>query len=215
MNTAQRNLENIFFSKEEGKRIIKKETFQSFQYPAPVLWEMIKRFGFNMEQCEEIIQSIHGQSGKKFLTPTYQLIIDRENLIISEQQNSWEQTEIQLAQMQATLGPWNMEIKEDEPVVKSNRMVAVLDLERLHFPLQWRKWRAGDSFYPLGMEHHKKISDFLIDQKISRADKDVLTVLESKGEIVWVAGHRVDNRFKITTQTKRAVTFKIALTSTT
>ncbi|MBK5278278.1 MAG: tRNA lysidine(34) synthetase TilS, partial [Bacteroidia bacterium] len=93
----------------------------------------------------------------------------------------------------------------------SMKSKAVVDADRLRFPLQWRKWKAGDSFYPLGMEHHKKLSDFLIDQKVSIADKDILTVLESNGEIVWVVGHRVDNRFKITPQTKHALTFKVAL----
>ncbi len=213
MNMAQGNLTKIFFSKEEGKILIKKETFQTFQYPGSVLWEMIKQFGFNMEQCEEITQSILGQSGKRFLTSTHQLIIDRENLIISKWQDSWEQTEIAEGQIHSTLGPWNLEMKTSEPIIKSVHTEAVLDLEKLHFPLRWRKWKAGDSFCPLGMEHHKKISDFLIDQKISVSDKDIVTVLESSGEIVWVAGHRLDNRFKITPQTKRAITFRLSLAS--
>lgn len=211
MNAAQRNLEENFFSREEGKILIRKETFQSFQYPASVLWEMIKQFGFNVEQCEEITQSIYGQSGKKFLTPSHQLIIDRESLIIAVVQNTWEQTEIKEGQMQSSLGPWKLEMKTSEPIIRSAQAEAVLDLEQLHFPLRWRKWKAGDWFCPLGMEHHKKISDFLIDQKVSVADKDTVTVLESNGEIVWLAGHRVDNRFKITPQTKRAVTFRLSL----
>jgi tRNA(Ile)-lysidine synthase len=164
-----------------------------------------------MEQCEEIIQSIHSQSGKKFLTSSSQLIIDRESLIIATHQDSWKQTEIQAGQHHAILGPWNLQIKECEPVIKTNRSEAILDIDRLHFPLCWRKWKAGDSFCPLGMEHHKKISDYLIDQKVSVADKDSLTILESNGEIVWVVGYRVDNRFKITEHTKRAIAFQISL----
>ncbi len=213
MSAGQKELENSFVKTIDGKTFIRKEAFRSFHYAAPVLWELIKHFGFNMEQCEEIIQSIHSQSGKKFLTAFSQLIIDRESLIISNQQNLWEQTEIQAGQIQAILGPWNLHIKECEPVIKTNRSEGILDVERLHFPLRWRKWKAGDSFCPLGMEHHKKISDFLIDQKISVAEKDSVTVLESKGEIVWVAGHRVDNRFKITEHTRRAIAFQINLAS--
>ena len=213
MSASQKELENSFVKTIDGKTFIKKEAFQSFHYAAPVLWELIKHFGFNIEQCEEIIQSIHSQSGKKFLTASSQLIIDRESLIISTYQNSWERTEIQAGQIQAILGPWNLHIKDCEPVIKTNRSEAILDVDRLHFPLRWRKWKAGDSFCPLGMEHHKKISDFLIDQKISVAEKDSVTVLESNGEIVWVAGHRVDNRFKITEHTKRAIAFQISLSS--
>ena len=66
----------------------------------------------------------------------------------------------------------------------------------------WRKWRSGDSFFPLGMSHRKKVSDFLIDQKVSFAEKNDITVLESGGDVVWVVGHRVDDRFKVTGQTK-------------
>jgi tRNA(Ile)-lysidine synthase len=213
MGAGQKELENSFVKTIDGKTFIKKEAFQSFHYAAPVLWELIKHFGFNIEQCEEIIQSIHSQSGKKFLTTSSQLIIDRESLIIATHQDSWKQTEIQTGQTETILGPWKLLIGEREPVIKANRLEAILDVDRLHFPLCWRKWRAGDSFYPLGMEHHKKISDFLIDQKISVAEKDSVTVLESNGEIVWVAGYRVDNRFKITEHTKRAIAFQISKAS--
>ena len=213
MSASQKELENSFVKTIDGKTFIKKEAFQSFHYAAPVLWELIKHFGFNIEQCEEIIQSIHSQSGKKFLTASCQLIIDRESLIIAPHQDSWGQTEIKTGQLQAMLGPWKLLIEECEPVIKTNRSEAILDVDRLHFPLLWRKWKAGDSFCPLGMEHHKKISDFLIDQKISVAEKDSVTVLESNGEIVWVAGYRVDNRFKITEHTKRAIAFQISLAS--
>ncbi len=211
MKEGHKQLEKTFLSIVEGKTYIRKEAFQSFRHAAPVLWEMIKQFGFNVEQCEEINQSIRSQSGKRFLTSTHQLVIDRECLIISLRQDFWEQTEILTGQEKSTLGSWILDIKESEPIIKSGKLEAVVDLEKLHFPLRWRKWKAGDSFCPLGMEHHKKISDFLIDQKISITDKDAVTVIESDGEIVWVVGHRVDNRFKITPQTKRAITFRISL----
>ena len=211
MSLSQKELENSFVKTDDGKTIIEKDAFHLFRYSAPVLWEMIKHFGFNLEQCEEIIQSIHSQSGKKFLAATHQLIIDRESLIISHHQDSWTQTEIKQGELMAKLGPWHLLIQECEVVVNANRSEAYLDAEKLHFPLRWRKWRAGDSFFPLGMDHHKKISDFLIDQKTSIADKDSVTVLESKGEIAWVVGHRVDNRFKITDQTKKAISFQVSI----
>jgi tRNA(Ile)-lysidine synthase len=209
MSLSLKELEKSFVKTLNGKTFIKKEVFHHLRYAAPVLWEMIKGFGFNLEQCEEIIQSIHSQSGKKFLASSHQLIVDRESLIISAHQDSWIQTEIEEGQSGAKLGPWHLAINECEAVVNSNRYEAILDAEKLHFPLSWRKWKAGDSFCPLGMDHHKKISDFLIDQKISIADKDSVTILESKGEIVWVVGHRVDNRFKITDRTKKAISFQI------
>jgi tRNA(Ile)-lysidine synthase len=56
------------------------------------------------------------------------------------------------------------------------------------------------------MEHSKKISDFLVDAKVSLPDKDrVSVVVDKNGAIVWVVGHRIDNRFKISHSTERVV----------
>ncbi len=74
---------------------------------------------------------------------------------------------------------------------------ALLDFDKLSFPLKIRKWQAGDKFRPLGMKGFKKISDFLIDEKISRFEKENTHVMLSKDEIIWVVGHRIDDRFKV------------------
>ncbi len=89
--------------------------------------------------------------------------------------------------------------------------MAILDASKLNYPLKWRKWKTGDYFHPLGMPHKKKLSDFFIDLKISAADKEKITVLESGNEIAWVVGHRIDDYFKITNSTKRAL--RVELTS--
>ena len=78
----------------------------------------------------------------------------------------------------------------------SNRF-AFLSVEKLKFPLLLRKWKAGDWFIPFGMKGRKKISDFLIDLKLSRIDKENTWVLSSNGAICWIVGYRIDERFKI------------------
>src|SRR5665811_490356 len=82
--------------------------------------------------------------------------------------------------------------------------IACLDLDKLKFPLYLRKWKRGDWFMPLGLKGRKKISDFLINQKISLADKEKTWLLVSGEDIVWVIGKRIDNRFRITPKTKKA-----------
>ncbi len=176
------------------------------------LWHCIKDFGFRFSTCEDIMLALHGQPGKQFLTHSHKLIVDRDFLELTPINNTWTEVSIEQEQDSATLGPWRIEIvKTYNTKPSGNLNEASLDLEKLKFPLVWRKWRAGDSFCPLGMDHHKKISDFLIDKKISVAEKDSVTVLESNGEIVWVAGYRIDNRFKISEHTKRAIGFQISL----
>jgi tRNA(Ile)-lysidine synthase len=67
-----------------------------------------------------------------------------------------------------------------------------------------RSWREGDAFVPLGMKGKKKVSDFLIDEKVPAFDKPTIPVLETEeGEIVWLCGRRIDERFKISHDTHK------------
>ena len=59
------------------------------------------------------------------------------------------------------------------------------------------------------MEHFKKISDFLTDLKTPRYLKDNIWVLTSNKQIIWVVGYRIDNRFKITDKTEKALRIKL------
>ncbi len=78
----------------------------------------------------------------------------------------------------------------------------LLDFEMLDFPLEMRPWQAGDTFMPLGMKGFKKISDYLIDEKVARTEKEKTFVLTSNGSIVWLIGHRIDERFKVGERTQ-------------
>ena len=83
--------------------------------------------------------------------------------------------------------------------------VACLDLELLDFPLILRRWQKGDYFHPFGMQGMKKMSDFLIDEKVSVPDKEKIWLLVSGQKIVWVVGYRIDDRFRITSHTKQVL----------
>jgi tRNA(Ile)-lysidine synthase len=83
--------------------------------------------------------------------------------------------------------------------------IALLDLDTLTEPLELRKWQEGDRFTPLGMTDQKKVSDFLIDEKVSLPEKKRQFVLTAGGEIVWVVGRRIDNRHKITSKTENVL----------
>ncbi len=72
-----------------------------------------------------------------------------------------------------------------------------------------RRWKEGDRFYPIGFNlsggrsGSKKISDFLNEQKIPSILKKKQLVLTTQNNIVWVLGLRLDNRFKLTGNTKK------------
>ena len=72
-----------------------------------------------------------------------------------------------------------------------------------------KTWKAGDYFYPLGMTHRKKLSDFFTDMKLSRFQKENCKVLVSGKDIVCILGHRIDDRFKVTYSTGQIYRIRI------
>ena len=199
-----------FITESVEKITIQKDAFLSFPRGGSLLWRYIKNFGFNFEQSKEIITSLYGQPGKRFFSPTHLLVVDRDLLIISTVQHNWNEVVIDKRQSLFQLGPWklSLELSHGLPEIFIENE-AYIDESQLTFPLRWRKWKAGDVFIPLGMEHKKKLSDFFIDKKVSVADKELVTVLESEGKIAWVAGHRIDDRFKVTSKTTSVLKFSL------
>ena len=83
--------------------------------------------------------------------------------------------------------------------------IAQVDADRLQFPLTLRRWREGDWFIPFGMAGRKKVSDFLIDAKVSMPEKERQFVLLSGDEIVWLVGRRIDDRYRLTDRTENVL----------
>jgi tRNA(Ile)-lysidine synthetase-like protein len=86
----------------------------------------------------------------------------------------------------------------------------VVEGGRLQGPLVVRSRRPGDIFRPLGLHGRKKLQDFFVDAKVSRAERDTVpVVVDSKGQIVWVAGWSVAEEFRVTDRTKAVVILKL------
>ena len=83
--------------------------------------------------------------------------------------------------------------------------IAQIDADRLQFPLTLRRWQEGDWFVPFGMTGRKKVSDFLVDTKVSVAEKQRQFVLVSGGEIAWLVGRRIDDRYRLTPETENVL----------
>ncbi len=193
------------YLQEDGKDIyLKKEFFSKIGEPA-ILYEIIGTYGFNYDQCELIYEGINHAIGNVFYSEEFILNIDRDHLIISPKEHTEECYEISEKDKLLITDRFNLtfQILETEPVLVPDRHIAYLDMDKLDYPLVLRNWKKGDWFIPLGMKGKKKLSDFMIDKKIPLNLKKRILVLLSKGSIVWVAGQRIDDRFKISSKTKR------------
>ena len=93
--------------------------------------------------------------------------------------------------------------------IPKDSSVCCLDLDKLEFPLIFRPWKKGDYFYPLGMKRKKKkVSDFLIDQKIPLTEKPAVFIAESGKKIACIVGLRIDERFKVLPSTRNIFIIK-------
>jgi tRNA(Ile)-lysidine synthase len=181
------------------------------EYPAveTLLFEFLREFGCTPLLVRSIISSFESTPGKRFITRTHSITRDRTHLIITENRVPID-TEMEIDADTALVSyPLHLTLDRIKVnpgyTIPSDNRYAVLDWDRLVFPLILRRWRAGDHFHPLGMKGSKKISDFLIDNKVPLPDKQHVWVIESSGNIVWVVNHRIDDQFRITGETSKVL----------
>lgn len=176
-----------------------------------LLFYWLRPFGFNSEQSSQILTSCKaGEAGKTFYSPNFQLNIDREHLYLGKKNSPY--TPLFLEKNSQSL---NLEDSEYEIIkIKKGDFLdrkpenAMLDFERLTFPLEVRTWQQGDKFIPLGMSHSKKVSDFLIDEKVPLIKKEIVKVVISGEKIAWVIGLRMADWAKTTASTREIFYFK-------
>jgi tRNA(Ile)-lysidine synthase len=82
---------------------------------------------------------------------------------------------------------------------------AFLDADKVRYPLKVRSFKPGDRFVPFGMTGHKKLKDFFVDLKVPTKMRYSTPILCCGDTIVWVCGLRIDDRFKVTPETKRVL----------
>ena len=172
-----------------------------------LLFEWLRQYGFNTDQCHFIFEAMQTGIGNKYYSPTHQLVIGRNELQLSEiKPIENEERRIELGEKEIT-SPIHLCFtrfeRDADFVIDKSSEVAQLDFDKIQFPLTLRHWRHGDRFHPFGMKGSKLLSDFFVDQKFTEAQKkNVFLLVSADNQILWVIGHRIDDRFKITNATK-------------
>ncbi len=193
-----------------------KLSLQALQQLKPLntlLFELFRPYGFSAQVLEQLITCWNGHPGKVFESASHQILLDRDFLILSP----IEQAAIPDTLISNMEGNWNwgkfhfnVELVDSKDfILQKNPQLAQMDAGLLQFPLKLRAWKKGDCFHPLGMKGQKKLSDYFIEQKIPLSQKKQIAILENgNGDIIWIAGKRIDERYKVTDNTKKVIIFE-------
>jgi tRNA(Ile)-lysidine synthase len=175
-------------------------------YSHSILYELFKPYGITDALVTDLLRITEGESGGMVITATHRIIKNRDELIVSEEKkqgethyvinNIGEFTLCSCIQSAETINT------SKDYKIPSDPHLACLDLQFIKYPMVIRKWKEGDYFHPLGMNQKKKLSDYFIDKKYSVIDKENILILECDNKIVWIIGDRIDDRFKITRETR-------------
>lgn len=175
-------------------------------------WALLSPFGFNETQVSNFLGCLGKENRKIFYSPTHRLVKDRGVLAIDPVEHGINDRPVKIpkfARQKRTSKPVPLFFHRITDVrgfeIPLNENTASLDFDKLRFPLTVRRWQHGDTFFPFGMKKRKKVSDFFIDRKFSLKEKEKTWLLCSGNDIVWIIGHRIDHRFRVTTSTREVL----------
>jgi len=188
-----------------GRTVIDTSALGNGEYACALLYEALRPYGFKGAIINEVAAAMDREPGRIFESGTHTLLVDRGCLIVRSDVNA------AVCSLQSRL------IQEHHPTPfepLKDSTVACLDEDLAGTTLTLRRYQAGDRFKPLGMKGFKLVSDFLTDRKTDLFSKqEQLVVTNPAGDIVWVAGLRIDDRFKVTERTRNVLLLRLEPTS--
>jgi tRNA(Ile)-lysidine synthase len=207
--------QSIVDTTEENKVILKIAKLNTFNLylQGEIISQVLKRnfemSQINFVQIDRILELKNAETGKiceinKFIT----CFKDRNQLIFTRNVSPLNVDLIIEKVSKTSIGNFTLllELRNKNQVkFTEDKNIEYFDYDKLPLTFNVRNWKEGDEFSPLGMTGTKKISDFLIDNKISSFDKNFIYLLATKSEIVWVIGHQINDRYKVTSDTKKVL----------
>ncbi|MDZ7765031.1 MAG: tRNA lysidine(34) synthetase TilS [Melioribacteraceae bacterium] len=160
----------------------------------------------NSNDIEKVKKLVNSQVGKKIkLRKNFIALRERETIIIYKEESE-KFSEVKLKPGETVVvGSQKISIEKiNKSEIKWNlKGIEYISIDDENPIFTIRNWKSGDKFKPLGMNSFKKVSDFLTDLKIPSLTKKTKFLLEYRNQIVWIIGLRIDERFKITSSSKR------------
>ena len=190
------SIDRIFITPEKEISI---EKLMNEPAPQALLFEVLSPLGFNSTQVEEVYGSLNRQPGKRFISSQWQVVKDRELLLIEKVKTANDKPQIIFEEVLLT----------KDFVIPKDKNTACFDVNKFKGVISIRKWEKGDYFIPFGMKGKKLVSDFMTDSKFSLLKKEQQWVLSCNDQIAWLIGERTDNRFRIDDSTQKVIIAKL------
>jgi tRNA(Ile)-lysidine synthase len=205
--------EDIFISITKIKQL---------KFNKSLMFEILAPYNFNNSDIENLMHSLDSKDLKFFESSTHRILKDRKFLILTKLQLEEPALRYIIKKTSKKLQFGNSKMLQFHvrPLDKLARIsakanYAFIDIDYVNFPLILRKWELGDYLYPFGLNKasgkpsKKKVNKLLRDEKISQYEKDDTWVLCSGDKLIWLVGHRLDDRFKLTNKTKEVLTIEL------
>lgn len=95
-----------------------------------------------------------------------------------------------------------------DPRNQATRFSQFTDNTKIKGRIRVRSFRKGDFFYPLGLKGKKSISDYFTDRKVALYKRKEIPIVYCDTGIIWIVGHHLDERFKVTSHTNSIIKFE-------
>ncbi|ASW75742.1 tRNA(Ile)-lysidine synthetase [Chryseobacterium piperi] len=197
------DIENNLSSFNLGNRILSKEKLN--KESDFVRFEILKKYGFGKE--EEIKKIFTAETGSSFFSNEYQLVINRDELIIINRHSDQESNQEIILIEKSDFNPMSIDLNIKDFIQltgeDNKNFQWSFDMEKIQFPLVLRRKQEGDLFYPLNFSGKKKVSKFFKDEKLSILAKQKIWVLaDGNKNVLGVIPYRQDRRFVCTEKTR-------------
>ncbi|MDG1572824.1 tRNA lysidine(34) synthetase TilS [Robiginitalea sp. M366] len=191
--------ESLFREQEDGTHVLIKGLLE-LEPLQPHLYALFQPYGFSDWPALERL--LYGPAGKEVRSHTHRMLRGRESLIL----RLLEPKEKGVYEVDPEGGgtglPLSLRFENVSELGPTGPGILYADRDALKQGLRLRKWKKGDYFYPLGLGGRKTISKYFRDARQSRFRKEDAWLLCSGEDVVWIIGHRADDRFKVTESTQ-------------
>lgn len=166
-----------------------------------VKFEILRKFGFNQEG--EIAKIFVAENGSVFLSKNYQLLVNYGELVLQklDEKLHLNSNEEEIVLLEKFDFSENQKAINLENIMESIEEINIefnwyFDAKKIRFPLQLRRQKTGDEFYPSGFSGKKKVSKFFRDEKISNLARQKIWILtDSENTVLGVIPYRQDRRY--------------------